>query len=208
MEEHGVIFRVPDSDRAERLREKADYAGSFTDVVDSYEWNGKGEEMVLLSLGRDEIEWLGLIKRAGRVATQRDRLSFTHLRRLPSQFPSGPSHTRCRRSSKDTFNRTCATTVDASLPVPGGRSSTRSGALARRVKNSSFGYEPCWPLQAVGCTGSPGEVVAQEKDAINLALRASGMSASHVGGWTPGIGPAPFLSVYPRPPQGGPTNRA
>lgn len=193
MEEQGAIFRVVDSDRAESLRDRADYPGSFTDVVDSYGWNGKGEELVLLSLGREEIEWLGLVKRTGRVATQRDRLSFTYLNHLAEPV----SFEALSRAVSPKFRRH----LQPFLRSPGGRlpPGTWREVVEAMARLSPETGEILPRLRARLAPPSPwvhgpaGGVVAQEKDAMNLPLRASGMSPSHIGAWTPGDAPAPFL---------------
>lgn len=193
MGEQGVIFRVGGSDMAEHLRELAEYHGSFTAVVEAFGWNGKGEEPVLLCLGRDKIGWLGLVRRSGRVATQIDRLSFTHLRPLVEPL-----------SLQDIIEGIPPRYRDHLQPYLRGSGGRLPPGTWREVVHVLERRRPesrdllaylrtrlASPKQWV--LGHAGGVVAQEKDAVNLALRAAGMSTAHLAEWMPGESPAPFL---------------
>jgi len=193
--EQGIVFCVDGLDRAYWLKEEAGiaYAGRFTDVVDTGSWNGRGREIVLLSRDCTSIEFVGLVKRSGRVATRRDRLSFTDLTALsaPISFADlrAPLHAASARH------------LDRYLRVPGGRipPATWRDLLASFESQRPEASRILSRLRLVldgghdWFRGPAGSVVAQEKDAVNLALRVSGIDLGPIQLWDAGEAPAPFL---------------
>lgn len=164
----------------------------FTDVVSTSDWKLPQTSLVLISSDGTQFEFIGIVRRAGLVATGKTRIRVSDLEPfhqpvgldeilslLPYRFGDHFQHAVRSRSAVPpaTWERVIAALVTMRPDL--GPVIERLQRLASRTR----------------ARGEAQEVVAQERDAVNLALRASGIDPARLVDVGPGAdGAIPFLA--------------
>lgn len=186
---------ILDCFRGHDIENALGYSASFSDVVDS---NLKipAIGLAFVSLDGEDVHYLMLFKKSGRVATKKDRITFRKPIKLEPALPleniqgEAPSNIKWHIINQTTKGINPLSPKVFSfllnkikLCYPDKLEDIEE--LERVIKGKSGLYY-----------GAGAEIIAQEKDAVCLALRVAGFSDRDLPVWSSSDEPAPFLSGF------------
>lgn len=193
----GYLFFIDEQERALLMNEYIERYGTFTDTISAPDWRTKTAEIFLLSLGWGEIHYAALVRRGARVATQKRGIRFTNLVEFDPPILLDEIQKRLDPRIEHHFIR-ASSGLGSRVPPK-----TWQGLweAIKEIRPSSARdldrLERLRQPQRV-LTGMGTEIVAQERDATNLALRIAGFDHSEILEWQlPEQELAPFLQGLP-----------
>jgi hypothetical protein len=186
----GVIFLVEGRSRWADVDDHVRERGRFTDVVATGAWALPTRSVALLSFDRQSVSAAAVMHRGPRVATYKRRVRFEpvlefqplDLQQVESLMPA-----RVRGNLGIGFNppRTWDFVLEA-LRRLRPAFSNQLDELVRRATYREVQRPPAY------------EIVAEEKDAVGIALQAAGFDRAHIAQWTAPDEPAPYLQGLSR----------
>lgn len=181
----GFLFVIDEERRASRVRVVIEREGIFTDAISVDDLNAKRAEIFLISLAGGAIDYAALAHRGRAVATGKRLVRFTNfvgftppLRLEEIEGRLGPGlRSHFVRASSGIGSRVTPKTWQGVMEVIRLLRPDGTEGLDRLEKLREMGPE---------FFSRPGvEVLAEEKDAVNFALRASGFDKEEVTAWSP-----------------------
>jgi len=189
----GYLFFIDERERALLMDEYIERDGTFTDTISAPDWRTKAAEIFLLSLGWGEIHYAALVRRGARVATQKYGIRFTNLVEFTPPIPIDEIQERLGPKIEHHFIR-ASSGMGSRVPPKTWQGLWEAikeirPRSARDLDRLERLRQPQRVLTRMGI-----EVVAQERDATNLALRIAGFDHGEILKWQlPEQGLAPFL---------------
>lgn len=191
----GYLFIVDEAERASIIEMHISHMKTFTDTISATDWRTKYAEIFLISLDSTSIHYAALAHRGRTVATEKKQIRFTHfveftppllLEEIQSLL-SQRLHSYFIRSSSGTGTRVTPKTWQNLISIIKRLRAESANSLERLDQLRRL------PPELFRKPGA--EVVAEERDAVNLALRMSGFDQNEILGWIPSEGDqlAPFL---------------
>ena len=167
-------------------------SSGFTDVVNNGEWKLPQTSLVLISGDGSQFEFIGLVRRSGPVATGKTRIRVSDLE--PFHQPIGVGEVLDLLPGM--FHRPLQDAIRSRSAVPPGTWAHVLNALTFLRPEMVPVFERLRRLATPKrVTGEAQAVVAQERDAVNLAIRASGFDPARLVDVDPDAdGTAPFLT--------------
>lgn len=166
----------------------------YSDIVSDVDFPIKTSELALISLDKSTISHVCLLRRKkGRVATRKCRLDFTDITKLESplkleeillNLPSKNAF-HLRKSSAGGIKRITIGTWKALLNFFQKKYKEAFAKIVELNKLRTFKPE-VYSRRGI-------EILVQEKDAVNLALRFANFSSEPIRHWVPTDTLAPFL---------------
>lgn len=166
----------------------------YSDIVSDVDFSIKDSELALISLDKSTISYICLLRRKkDRVATRKCRLDFTNITKLdsPLKFEEillnlpRKNIFHLRKSSMGGIRRITIGTWKALLDFLQEEHKEAFDKIMELNKLRTFKSE-VYLKHGV-------EILIQEKDAINLALRFANFSSEPIRHWVPTDSSAPFL---------------
>jgi hypothetical protein len=196
----GYIFVIDEERRASRIESYISAAGTFTDTISVPDLQTKRAEIFFISLGGHSIRYAALAHRGKTVATEKRQIRFTNFVEFSPPVPF--------RQVQELLNtRLQAYFIRASSGI-GARVTPKTWedmvAVIKHLRpQSAEGLERLEKLREIGPSlfSKPGaEVLAEERDAVNLALRMSGFDHREILNWSPSDEEElpPFLQGLPK----------
>jgi len=190
-----AIACVYDYERGYDIKETLSYTSHFSDVVHSQnKCPSKG--IAFVSFDGENISYVMIYKKSGRVATRIDRLTFTKPFQLEQPLSIDDIHNTIPDKLQRYFER--QTSIGISVFSPKVYQAlndyirninpsllTRINQLQNEISGTLTKYR-----------GNSAEIIAHEKDAISLALRISGFTDYDIPAWNQYSDTAPFLKGY------------
>jgi hypothetical protein len=188
----GIFFDVDEGWGGGPIASSIERSLGFTDVFDRETWRGFSTAVALVSTHERRIGYVGLVRRSGPVATGKVRVRVSDLSPIDEPIAIGEIMERLPARSREYFEEA----IDSGTPMTPGTWRQVSGVL-RGLRPELVSVMDRLERRAIPPRiRADGEiVVAQERDAVNLALRASGFDADLLIKLNPDAdGTAPFLS--------------
>lgn len=182
-------------DRGYDIADVLGYSSSFSDVIDSsLKVPTKG--LAFISLDGKSISYLSLFKKSGRVATKKDRITFSKLVAIePSILIESLISESPSKLKKHLANQTEVGILKLSPKVFEfaldfvRRNCVNCLSDIEKLINEISGVKNRY-------NGSGAEIIAYEKDAVSIVLRISGFSDRDLPNWLADDKPAPFLRGF------------
>ncbi|WP_420128158.1 hypothetical protein [Longimicrobium sp.] len=164
----------------------------FTDVVSTSDWKLPQTSLVLISSYGTQFEFIGLVHRSAPVATGKRRVRVSDLE--PFDQPVGVDE--ILRRIPERFRRPFEDAINSGSAVP---PATWAHVLDALIAIRPDLHPVVERLRRLATpkrvSGEAQAVIAQERDAVNLALRASGFDPARLVDVDPDVdGTAPFLT--------------
>lgn len=194
----GFLFLIDEERRASRVRITIEREGTFTDAISVADLDAKGAEVFLISLGDDSVSHAALAHRGRAIVTGKSVVRFTNFVALVPPVSLVEIVRGLDPGLRSHFVR-ASSGIGSRVPPK-----TWQGvmeALKRLRPGSAAGLDGLERLREMGPSllARPGvEVLAEEKDAINFALRASGFEKEGVIDWSPPVDEDMTLPPYVR----------
>lgn len=186
---------VTDFWRANDIENAMSYSASFSDVVDS-RLKVPTSGLAFISMNGEEIQYVMLFKKSGRVATKKDRINFKKPIKLEPAF----SFEQLKISSPAKLKRhILEKTREGIVPLSPNVFSFILDSIKRRypsVVNAINKLEREIQGLVLSYSGRGAAIIAHEKDAVNLALKIAGFAEADYPSWLESEEPAPFLSGF------------
>jgi hypothetical protein len=181
----GFLFLIDEERRASRVKRFIEHSETFTDTISVPDWHTKRAEIFLISLGGHAIGYAALAHRGRVVATEKRQVRFTNfvefspaiqIRQI-QELLDPKFHSYFVRASSGMGSRVTPKTWQQLIKViktlrPSSREGLERLEKLREMRPEFF--------------SRPGiEVLAEERDAVNLALRMSDFDKKDVLTWSP-----------------------
>ena len=179
----GFIFVIDEPERASTIREYVERNESFTDVISAPDWHPREAEIVLVSLGDDSLAFAALARRGHLVATRKRRIRRSDFVAISPALPLNELRDGVSPQLRQYFVR--ASTGNGRRVPP----ATWLQVLdnVRRLRPAAAeGLDRLdrlrrAPIQVV--YGPAENIVAEERDAVNLAMRMAGIELTNLLSW-------------------------
>jgi len=191
----GFLLLIDEMQRAKAISDDIERYGTFTDTMSAPDWKISQVDISLVSLGEESIHFAALVHRGRNVATRKFQIRFSNIIHFEPSVPLSEIEKKFRPQIKTHFIRSSSgiggnvppATWDDLIQIikqlrPRNTQDLDRLENLRRFKPEDF--------------AEPGfEIIAHERDAINIALRISGFNHIAITEWLPTEGYiAPFLT--------------
>lgn len=186
-----IIFCNIDNDFEDYL----DNDSHFSDVIPSY-YKIPQKGIAIVSFDHHNITCITTYKKTGRVATQKDRITFRNPVVLQSEITTEGIEEKLSSKIRNHFKRQAESHVTAfSEKVSEGvleYFSTEHPEVYEEIQSLNQRLENYIPKYPQGAK----EIIAQEKDAANLVFKMFDFNESDIPVWNSNSDSAPFLRGY------------
>jgi hypothetical protein len=196
----GYIFVIDEERRASRIEAYISEAGTFTDTISVPDLHTKRAEIFFISVNGNSIRYASLAHRGKTVATEKRQIRFTNFVEFSPPIPF-------RQIQELLDTRLQSYFIRASSGI-GARVTPKTWQdMVTVIKHlraeSAEGLERLEKLREIGAEffRRPGvEILAEERDAVNLALRMSNFDHREILNWSPSdeVELPPFLQGLPK----------
>jgi hypothetical protein len=192
---NGIIYILDEYGRGDEIQDAMSYKNSFSDTISSnFKIPSKG--LAFVSLNGEDIHYVMLFQKSGRVATKIDRISF----KMPVELLPALSLEDVKRDAPTNINRFVIKQTEYGLNrlspkvFPYIYETIKSKYVDiiedfNRLERKILGLDRA-PF------GAGAAIIAYEKDAVSLSLRVAGFSDNDLSNWSSGDEPAPFLRGF------------
>lgn len=191
----GYLFILDEAERASRIEMYISSKGTFTDTISAADWRTKYAEIFLVSLDGGSIHYAALAHRGKTVATEKHQIRLTHFVEFSPPVPLEQIQSRLAQRLHPFFIRSSSGMGTRVTPKTWQNLISVIKQLRPRSAASLEQLEELRRLSPAFFRRPGSEVLAEERDAVNLALRMSGFDQSEILSWVPSEGEqlAPFL---------------
>jgi hypothetical protein len=191
----GYLFRIDEIQRAGQIREYIQRDGRFTDVMSATDWATRHIEIFIISLENDVVNYAALARKGNRVASQKYRIEFLNFVEFNPPILIQDIQNTLRPQFRQFFIRSSSGLGNR---VPPRTWQDLIGAIKtlRPIISSELdNMESIRQLPPDFFSRKGFEVIAEERDAVNLLIRMAGFEHTDFLNWnTPhGNELAPFL---------------
>jgi hypothetical protein len=191
----GYIFRIDENQRAGLMSDYIQRDKSFTDTISATDWQTKQTEIFLISLKADSIHYAALGRKGKRVATQKYQMRFLNFVEFSPPIILSDIQNSLRPQIQQYFIRSSS---GLGARVPPATWQDLVNAIKKLRPTSTDDLDKLERLRKLAPdlfnrTGF--QIVAEERDAINLSLRMAGFEHTDFLDWDIPAGDklAPFL---------------
>jgi hypothetical protein len=181
----GFVYVVDETRRADQVIAAIESGGKFTDALSVRDWGLRQAQLALISVDGQEILYAALARKGNRVATAKARAMFSNLVTLDNPLPLTALEFALPGRLESYLTR-ATSGLAAPLPpqlwarlfdtVKARQKAETAGALEHLARLVEL--DPETFLRA----GS--EIVADERDAVNIALRIAGFDEQNILRWS------------------------
>jgi len=181
----GYLFTIDEEQRAQVVVERIDGFGTFTDTISAPDWRIKHAEIFFISLHGGAIDYAALVRRRRRVATQKYLIRFSNLIRFEPAIPFEQIQERLQPRIQHHFIRSSSGRGSRVPPKTWQGLLTVIKELRPESAHELDRLEQLRQLTPEFFDRPGFEVVAHERDAVNLALRMSDFDKNELLNWNP-----------------------
>lgn len=190
----GFLFIIDEPQRAQVIKERIEIDSVFTDTLSAPDWKARKSEIFLISLAEGYIHFAALAHRGKHVATEKYHIEFSNIVQFGPPVSINEIQEGLRPRIKQYFMRS-SSGIGGSIPPATWHDLI--GVIKQLRPNAAQDLDRLEELRSISPDyfSKPGfEIVAHERDVVNIALRISGLNPKEITKWLPvEESTAPFL---------------
>ena len=179
----GYLFIIDTENIANTLIEKIERDYSFTDAIVTSGWQGKKAEIFLISF-YGSFSYAALAHRGNRIVTGKNLVRFTNFVKIFPEIPIQEIKESLEKNLLEDFNRSSKGEGQRTPP----QTWSAVIALIKKLRPEvSSALDELYKLKDENLILPEKEsmILAEEKDAVNIALRIAGFDEADIVDWTP-----------------------